>query len=347
MRNVKLGFFFVCRALGLFWIARRLTRGNLKILCYHGFELRNETDFRPKLYITQAEFDQRLNTIRRLGHIVLPLNEAVERMYARSLPENAVVLTIDDGFHSTQTLAVPSLQRFGFPATVYVTSYYVEKSSPIFRLVVQYMFFMTEKRTVTFEDVAWCENGVTDFLNPGEKERAMEKCIDFGEGLGAEESRRAICEKLGELLGTPYADIVHARLFNLMTPDQLRMLKPAGVDVELHTHRHTFSTEHRLEAEREIAENRAALKQWVDTEPSHFCYPSGVWSERQSEWLDGMHVKSSTTCLPGLNDYTTPKHALRRFLDGSNIHPLEFEAALSGFSDLMRSLGKRARAKRT
>jgi peptidoglycan/xylan/chitin deacetylase (PgdA/CDA1 family) len=341
MRSVKLGFFFVSKALGLFRIARWLTRHNLKILCYHGFELRNETAFRPKLYITQAEFDKRLSTVCKQGYTVLPLDEAVERMYARTLPDNPVVITIDDGFHSVETLAVPSLRRHELPATVYVTSYYVEKSSPIFRLVVQYMFFMTKARTMAFKGVEWCEDQVVDLSDPAAAERIMDECIDYGERLGAEESRSAICEQLGELLGTPYADITAARLFHLMTPEQLRTLKPAGIDIELHTHRHNFSTEDRVQAEREIAQNRAALKQWIDTEPSHFCYPSGVWSERQSAWLDHMQVKSSTTCMPGLNDHTTPRHALRRFLDGSNIHQLEFEAALSGFSDLMRSVGRR------
>ena len=127
-------------------------------------------------------------------------------------------------------------------------------------------------------------------------------------------------------------------MLHLMTPEELRALADAKVHVELHTHRHTFPSDNQALAEREIADNRAALKRWLSLETRHFCYPSGMWDERQWAWLESMNVKSSTTCVPGLNSHDTPRHALRRFLDGENIHELEFEAALSGFSDLLRGL---------
>lgn len=72
--------------------------------------------------------------------------------------------------------------------------------------------------------------------------------------------------------------------------------------------------------------------------------------ELQWEWVQDLHIKSSTTCVAGLNTAKTPQHALRRFLDGDDVHELEFEAALCGLSDLFRaavsvlSLGCRAGA---
>ena len=122
---------------------------------------------------------------------------------------------------------------------------------------------------------------------------------------------------------------------SLMSPNELRELADAKLSVELHTHRHTFPQDAQDIAEREIADNRKALSQWFAGEKRHFCYPSGLFHERQHAWLDQMGVKSSVTCLPGLNSDTTPRHALRRFLDGENIHRLEFEAALSGLTDLV------------
>jgi peptidoglycan/xylan/chitin deacetylase (PgdA/CDA1 family) len=121
-----------------------------------------------------------------------------------------------------------------------------------------------------------------------------------------------------------------------MTPQELISLGAAGVEIGLHTHRHNFPENDRFRAELEITDNRAALSRWGTNSTNHFCYPSGLWDERQWQWLDSMHVKSSATCLPGLNSQRTPRHALRRFLDGANIDQLEFEAAICGFSDLIR-----------
>jgi peptidoglycan/xylan/chitin deacetylase (PgdA/CDA1 family) len=338
LRNVKLLLFFVCKAAGLFHLAKWVTRNHLKILCYHGFSLADEADFRPKLFIKPEKFEQRLAAIQRYGFRVLPLNEAIERLYSRSLPKYAVVITGDDGFHSFHLLAVPFLQRYGYPATVYVTTYYVENPDPIFRLVVQYMFWKTRKHKLVLKNVSWSTYRVVDLSDPVQTEQALWDCINYGERECTEEQRCAICVELGGLLETSYKDIVQSRIFHLMTPNELRSLADSKIDVELHTHRHAFSSDDQVLAEREIADNRTALKQWLFAEAHHFCYPSGLWDERQWTWLDSMHVKSSATCVPGLNSDKTPRHALRRFLDGENIHQLEFEAAMSGFSDLLRGL---------
>ena len=338
MRNVKLLLFRVCRALGLFHIARWITRDRLKILCYHGFALGDETLFRPKLFIEPVTFELRLATIRRYGFRVLPLDEAVERLYSGTLADNTLAITIDDGFHSVHRFAVPPLCRHGYPATVYVTSYYVEKPNPVFRLVVQYMFWKTPRHRLELVNVPWSEDWVIDLADPAQRERAIWDCINHGEHQSTEEGRLAICVGLGELLATPYDEIVSSKLFHLMTPEELGTLPSAKISVELHTHRHYFPDNDRAQAEREIADNRAALARWGFPETRHFCYPSGLWHERQWACLDSMGVRSSTTCIPGLNSTETPRHALRRFLDGENIHQLEFEAALCGFSDLLRGL---------
>lgn len=344
MRRIKLSVLFVCRAIGLFAVARLLTGDRLKILCYHGFALADEAQFRPKLFMSAGVFARRLQIVRQAGMHVLPLGEAVRRLYDGSLPRHAVAITVDDGFHAVSELAVPRLQEHGFPATVYVTTYYVENEAPVFRLLVQYMFWKAGHRRVELAGVPWAEDGVLDLADPERADEAMWACVRFGETKCSETQRQDLCRRLGDLLGLDYDQIVRSRILHLMSPAQLRALGPRGVDVQLHTHRHRFPADDRQEAVCEIEDNRRALAQWMAGERTHFCYPSGLYDPIQFEWLDSMGVESSTTCLPGLNSAATPRHGLRRFLDGENIHWLEFEAALSGFSDLLRGLRPRERA---
>ena len=338
MRRLRLAFLLLSKGIGLFRVARWLTREQLKILCYHGFELVDEAAFRPKLFMKPERFACRLETIRRWGLHVLPLDEAVERLYARTLPKNAVVITVDDGFQSFQRLAVPHLLRYAFPATVYVTSYYVEHPNPIFRLVVQYMFWKTRKRQIALKGVLWSPDRLVDLSDPLQVERVTWDCINFGEQQGDELSRGEICEQLGTLLEISYEEVVRSRILHLMSPEQLHSLRDADVTINLHTHRHTFPADDQAAAEREITDNRAALQRMGVGAGRHFCYPSGQWEQRQSLWLDNLGVKSSTTCDPGQNSPETPRHALRRYLDSGNIHQLEFEASVSGFLDLVRGM---------
>lgn len=336
MADGKLLVYLVCRALGLFRLARWLTRRNLKILCYHGFELDNETQFRPKLFIDRARFEQRLAAIKHYGLRVLPLDDAVQRLFAGTLPDHTMVITIDDGFHSVYRVAAPLLQRHSFPATVYVTTYYVDHPHPIFRLVVQYMFWKTNRASFVAPAGVVPTLARFDLADAAQRERAVWAVIEHGEQRCTESERNALSAEVGRLLDVPYDSIVASRALHLMTPAEINTLADAGLTVELHTHRHVFSGDDRAAAVREIRDNRAALDRLIQRTPNHFCYPSGLWTEPQWRWLDGLGVRSATTCLPGLNTAATPRYALRRFLDGANIHQLEFEAALCGFSDLLR-----------
>ncbi|MEJ7804781.1 MAG: hypothetical protein WKG03_02525, partial [Telluria sp.] len=74
--------------------------------------------------------------------------------------------------------------------------------------------------------------------------------------------------------------------------------------------------------------------------PTHYCYPSGNFDGAASDALSAMGVQTATTCLPGLitQANASESHYLPRFLDGESISMLEFEAELSGFSDIVRRM---------
>ncbi len=57
---MKLLFLYLIKMLGGFWLARQLMRHKTLILAYHGFEVLNETQFRPKLFIKKATLENRL-----------------------------------------------------------------------------------------------------------------------------------------------------------------------------------------------------------------------------------------------------------------------------------------------
>ena len=167
----------------------------------------------------------------------------------------------------------------------------------------------------------------------------MGQCVTHGEQQCNQAQRDALCADLGRRLGVPYQDIVTSRRFHLMTPQELRAAQNAGVAIELHTHRHRFPQDDEAACGQEIEDNRQALQAWIGRRPDHFCYPSGAWGPNQLPWLVQMGVKSATTCEPGLVDANSSPHALQRILDSEDMHELEFEAALSGFNDLLlRSL---------
>jgi peptidoglycan/xylan/chitin deacetylase (PgdA/CDA1 family) len=323
---------------GLFHLSRRLTARGLRILCYHAFELDDESRFRPQLFMSRARFARRLDTLRRAGFVVLPLAEALARLRRGDLPANSVVITIDDGFWSVLGVAAPELSSRGFPATLYVSTYYVLKQRPVFRLATQYLMWRSTLHSVDIRGRQWLSDRTLTLDRLAEVDQAEREIIRHGDAEASEDRRQEIARDLAGLLGVDYDAIVSSRALSFLTPAELEQLAECGIDIQLHTHRHGFPGEDRERAFAEIRHNREVLEKLTSRPLVHFCYPSGEWAEHQWPWLEECGIESATTCLAGFNYPETPPLGLRRFLDGENISDLEFEAEVFGFLELLRRL---------
>jgi len=348
MSPTKIVIFRICKAVGLFRLSRFLMRHRLLILCFHGFQLVDEARFRPMLFLRNSVLEQRLDRIQRSGFPVLSLEVGLSALSTGTLPHNAICITLDDGFFSVLQKAVPLLSRYDMPATLYLTSYYVDKETPIFRLVIQYMFWKTPVERLDLSDQSWGPNAPVPLQDEEARNRIGWEIIAYGESACSEEERQSICLLLGRRLQIDYEEILKSRILSLMTAEEISGLRAAGIDVQMHTHRHRLPLENDSEARREIRENRMFIERVRGQNKTHLCYPSGEWSTDQWPLLREEGIASAVTCEPGLNTSSTPLLGLYRILDQDDLPQIAFEAELFGFCELIRILtGKRHRTDAT
>ena len=181
------------KTLGLFRLSRRLTRKSLRILCYHGFSEGDEHVFRPLTFMRSETFRSRLSHLARHRYPILALGEAVRRLHDGTLPPGAAAITVDDGFSSSYRHAIPVLADFGFPATIYVTTYYCVKRSPVFRLAIQYMFWKTAAHELDLLGVGNLAGRVS-LADPAERHRVAWDIIGYGETMCDEPGRERLAE---------------------------------------------------------------------------------------------------------------------------------------------------------
>jgi peptidoglycan/xylan/chitin deacetylase (PgdA/CDA1 family) len=343
-RRTKDSLLRLCKWMGLFRLARLITRRGIRILCYHGFAQLDEIAFRPSLFISLGAFDRRLQALADGGYSVLPLSRALEHLERGDVPPDTVVITVDDVFHNFQTDVMPLIERHAFPATAYVTTYYSVKNAPVFRLVVRYMFWRT---TRPFLDLSGLEAGLegrADLGTAATRRQAEETLISIGESLPTEAGREDLIRRLSTGLAVDLTQVNALRVFHIVTPAQINDLASRGVDIQLHTHRHKLP-EDSTAAAREIADNRAVLAPLVKAPLVHLCYPSGIWSRGVWPALEAAGIRSATTCDPGLNFRGIHRYGLRRILDAEDVTQIRFEAELSGLAHLVRAaLGRKASA---
>jgi peptidoglycan/xylan/chitin deacetylase (PgdA/CDA1 family) len=99
---------------------QRLTSG-VPILLYHAFGKPGEPANR--YVVPGRRFAQQMAWLKRMGYHVLDLEEYLDYQHQYRLPPaHSVVITIDDGYADTCTLAYPILRHYGFPATIFLVS---------------------------------------------------------------------------------------------------------------------------------------------------------------------------------------------------------------------------------
>jgi peptidoglycan/xylan/chitin deacetylase (PgdA/CDA1 family) len=91
------------------------------ILCYHRFGTGAS-----KMIVSPAQFEAQLDWLARHQFHVLRLSELAGFLAAREpLPQRSVVITIDDGYESVHRHAFPLLKKYGFAATLFMYSDFI------------------------------------------------------------------------------------------------------------------------------------------------------------------------------------------------------------------------------
>jgi peptidoglycan/xylan/chitin deacetylase (PgdA/CDA1 family) len=203
---------------------------------------------------------------------------------------------------------LPVLEELGLPATVYVTTWYAERALPVLNVAIDYIHRRAGRPAA-------------------ETQVASERLVGLPVGDRAQAIRDHSLEH-----GVPLDWWSH-RQFHLMTPEEVADAPRRGLDIQLHTHRHTSNIP---TLDEELTDNKARLMAWsgLPTEHfRHFCYPSGRYHDGIEPILKAHGVRSATLVEQGTNRAPIDRFRLRRFLDGRSVTDIEFDSYLAGLLD--------------
>ena len=333
LRPVKLATLRALRNSGVFRLVAdsRWRQQRLLILCYHGVSLEDEHLWRPTLYMHPQRLEQRLELLKKGRYSVLPLDEALQRLRAGTLPRRSVVITFDDGTYDFYQQAFPRLKSYGFPVTVYQTTYYTSCERPVFNLVCSYMLWKRQSEVIANGTEVGLKEPLDLRTELGRHKvvRGLIEAAEVEDMTGLEKDDLAA--RLARFLKIDYACIKAKRILQLMNERELQEVVRNGVDVQLHTHRHRTPEDEAL-FRKEIQDNRSTIHELTATRPVHFCYPSGAVRDEYIPWLREAGVQSGTTCDNGMASRDTDRFRLPRLLDQYALIEDEFESWLSGLA---------------
>ena len=315
--------------------ASRWRQQRLLILCYHGIAMGEEAGPYPEMFLSPEVFARRMEILAQSGCRVLPLGESLRLLNDGKLPPKSVAITFDDGWADFREAAFPTLQRLGFPATVYLTTYYVLFNRPLFRFALAYLMWKRRGELIENHAAPWSP-GTLDLRTP-ESRAALVQHLDAyarREQLSGKQ-KDDLARDFAGAIGADYDELLRRRLFHLMNPAEVAEMARGGIDFQLHTHRHRTPLERDLFI-REIDDNRNHLRDLAGPgDYAHFCYPSGANRPDFITWLKEAGVRSATTCLNGLATRDSDAHLLPRLLDQGGLSDDEFASWVSGLAEFL------------
>ena len=220
--------------------------------------------------VSSQHFAEQLVFLRRNFDLV-PLEELLLRLQERKLARQYVVLTFDDGYNDNYAVAGPILARFDAPASVFVTTGYLDQRreywwDELHRLVMEAPENPPEWRF---------DAGGKEFSFPGSRPRAeaRESLHALLVTSTAEDRERAL-DQLAQLTG---ASRIIRPEYRPMTSEECRLFDRGGlIRLGAHTVNHLWLAAHPIQVqEAELRNAKAALESVLGRKVDSFAYPYG------------------------------------------------------------------------
>jgi peptidoglycan/xylan/chitin deacetylase (PgdA/CDA1 family) len=206
---------------------------------------------------------------------VLPLREALAAIDAGRVPPRAVCITFDDGYRSVHDLALPVLRRLKLPATVFVSSGYVNGHTMWNDRIVE----AVETLPVDELDLAEFGLGVYSLRSTAERAATLGSLTEASKYLPPQERRRLV-GRLEALVGEGPTAL-------MLTPEMVANLDRHGIEIGAHTVSHPILTSlDDASALDEIRTSKRDLEAIIGKPVPLFAYPNG----KVGKDFNGRHV---------------------------------------------------------
>ncbi len=286
------------------YIRRRPVR-NAQILIYH-----RVNDDRDPYFggIPTTEFEQQMAYVS-CRFRVLPLSALVTALRGGALPDNAIAVTLDDGYRDNYLHAFPILQRYSIPATIFLTTSAIGSDLELWHDDVFSAFRETAEPALEPFGSKKTRSPLTTIA---ERLHTQHEFLVYIRTL-SEAERAAAVSRLREGLrvGPP------RRAPGLMLSwEEVKAMNRAGIQFGSHTATHPIlSRVDRDHARREIVDSKRAIEEQLGTPVEGFAYPNGTRADFLPETktlLQEAGYRYAVTTIGGSNEPEEDVYELRR-----------------------------------
>jgi peptidoglycan/xylan/chitin deacetylase (PgdA/CDA1 family) len=289
----------------VFPFIKKRRANNVQILDYHRVGDEEDLFFPP---VSIADFTRQMDYVAANCNI-LPLEEAVERMSRDDVPENAVVLTFDDGYRDNYLNAFPILKKRSLAATIFLATDAIGSGKVLWHDRIFSAFRNT--RVASLRSFG-SPSKVYSLKNSEEKVAALHDLLAFFWSISDRERASWADRLIAEL----EVDDLTEQAGLMLSWNEVRTMQKGGISFGSHTVTHPVLSQVPIDrAEEEIRTSKQAIEAELGTPVKTFAYPCGKrnhFTENVKQALRGAGYICAVTTIFGANDCRRDPYELRR-----------------------------------
>jgi peptidoglycan/xylan/chitin deacetylase (PgdA/CDA1 family) len=296
--------------------ALRLTnRHKFRVLAFHSFSQVSQANVEAICAYITRHFEP-----LSLPDVVNALKGGV------ALPDNALTITVDDGYKNYALYGHPIFLRHRLPITLFAVAGFAAGRLWLWPDQIAFGLECTCKPSIRVELSS--EESVEFSSSPQRKAESITLLTEMLKAI-PNRQRLEFMAGFGRLCGVeiPTVPPPHHAAMNW---DDLRAAAADGVEIGCHTESHPILTrlESGAELEREIKGAKESLEEGLGLPVRHFCYPNGKAPDIDDDVIARVQnagFDSAVTCFWGLNSATADPLRIQRLPFDSG---LEYEYAV-------------------
>jgi peptidoglycan/xylan/chitin deacetylase (PgdA/CDA1 family) len=298
------------------WLHSRFRRDELTILMYHGVT-RNQLPVSDACFIDETAFRQQMKYLRQHFSVV-PLSRAIDLLTRGAVDRPTVVLTFDDGYQNNFDVAFPVLKEFAVPATIFLTTGFVDSSNSLWFCHVIRALTSTQKQSIRWKDME------LDLSDPRRRSVASNRLQAAIKEYPPAEVLSQVMRLSDELEIDPLLPFGSDSPFRILNVESIREMIQSGlVEFGAHTKTHAIlSLLSPEEQQREIWSSVEAVKCLTGEPCRLFAYPNGRPQDYDTKTIDLLResgVSAAVCTSSGPNHSRTSLMELKRYGVGSNL----------------------------
>lgn len=252
-------------------VGPRLARTWLPVLTYHRVHPQPEEQpfDRGVIDATPLELERQMTLLRRHFDPITVTDLIAHLDTGAPLPRRPALVSFDDGYKECVTRALPILQATGVRATFFVATGYIGGRRPFWWDRIAFILRRARRARFTLEYPEPME--ISTRPDPERDIRRLSSLVKDTFALDVERFLDELASRAG-VGESPECDGRDV----LMSWDDVRALRDAGMDVQSHTREHhVLSTLRAADLERELRGSRDDLARELGSPPLGISYPVG------------------------------------------------------------------------